>query len=294
MQQKKPFIITTDSMSDLSADYLKAHDIEVISLTYTIDGQTYDYYNGLSSKDFYNKMRVGSQPMSSQFNPADAEAVFERLVLEHGCDILHVSISSGLSGSVQSASQAAKTVMERHPGIRIIAFDSLGASLGEGILVTKAVEKREEGLDVEATNAYLESIRDHVCYLFTVDDIIYLYRGGRVSKTTAILGGMLDIKPLIKVDYEGHLIPTGKVRGRKRSLMALVSSMEEHIGSWKDQNKTIYITHGDAEEDAKFLARQIEDKLGFTDFDIQYLGTTIGVHTGPGLIALFFLAEKKF
>lgn len=294
MQQNKPFIITTDSMSDLAPEYLSQHGIEIISLTYTIDGQVYDYHNSLSYKEFYDRMRGGSQPTSSQFNPADAEKVFERLIEKHGpCDILHVSISTGLSGSWQSARTAAQTVMDRHPGVRIMSYDSLGASAGQGLQVVSAVEQRELGKDIGEVYAHLESIRDHVVYLLTVEDIIYLYRGGRVSRTQAILGGMLDIKPLIHVDNEGRLIPTGKVRGRKKSLLTLVDQMEQQIGDWKDKNRTIYISHADAEDDAKFLAEQIEKRLGFKDFAFTYLGTTIGVHTGPGLVALFFLGDHK-
>ncbi len=294
MQQSKPFVITTDSMSDLPPEYLRQHDIEIISLTYTIDGKVYDDHNSLPYKEFYDRMRKGSQPTSSQFNPADAEKVFEQMIERHGpCDILHVSISSALSGSCQSARTAAQTLMERHPGIRIRIYDSLGASAGQGLQAAIAVELRNQGKDIEEVYQHLESIRDNVAHILTVEDIIYLYRGGRVSRTAAILGGMLDIKPLIHVDNEGRLIPTGKVRGRKKSLLTLVDQMEKQIGGWKDKNKTIYITHADAEADAKFLAEQIEKRLGFKNFVITYLGTTIGVHTGPGLIALFFLADHK-
>lgn len=294
MQNKRPFVITTDSMSDLPQDYLSEHGIEIISLTYTMDGQVYTFHNGPSYKEFYDRMRKGSRPVSSQFNPADAEKVFERLVREHGCDILHVSIGTGLSGSWNSAHQAASTVMERHPGVRILAFDTLGAALGQGLQVQLAVAQRAAGADIEETYAHLESLRDHVCHILTVEDIVYLYRGGRVSRTQAILGGILDIKPIIQVDNEGHLIPTGKVRGRKRSLLALVDIMEDRLqGGWKEKNQTIYISHGDSEEDARFLAEQVEKRFGFKVFMIELLGTTIGVHTGPGLIAMFFLGNHK-
>lgn len=294
MKQEKPFLITTDSMSDLPPEFLSEHGIEVISLTYTMDGQVYDKNNTLTYKAFYDRMRAGSQPVTSQFNPADAEQVFERLIEVHGPrDILHVSISSAMSGSLQSAHQAAQAVMERHPGIRAMAYDSLGASAGQGMQVAMAVELRDQGQDIEQVRAHLESIRNHVCYILTVEDIIYLYRGGRVSRTAALVGGLLDIKPLIRVDDEGRLVPTGKVRGRKKSLMALVDQMESRLDGWKDRNETIYITHADAEDDAKFLASQIEKRLGFDRFVITYLGTTIGAHTGPGLISLFFLGDHK-
>ncbi len=294
MQQNKPFVITTDSMSDLPPEYLRQHDIEIISLTYTIDGVVYDESNSLPYKEFYDRMRKGAQPTTSQFNPADAEKVFERILEQHGpVDILHISISSALSGSWQSARVAAESVMEHHQGVRILSYDSQGASAGQGLQVVAAVEQRDQGEDVEQVFSHLESQRNHVAHILTVEDIIYLYRGGRVSRTQAILGGMLDIKPLIHVDNDGRLVPTGKVRGRKKSLLTLVDQMEQQIGPWKDRNKTIYITHADAEADAKFLAEQIEKRLGFKDFVITYLGTTIGVHTGPGLIALFFLADRK-
>lgn len=290
---KAGFCITTDSMSDLPEAYLSEHNIEVISLTYTIDGETYNRGNGLPYKEFYDRMRKGSAPTSSQFNPEDAEAVFANLLEKYDQDILHISISTGLSGSFSSACTAAEALMKKHPDRKILVLDSLGASLGEGLQCALAVDMRAEGLGAEETLNRLEQLRLHVCHLLTVEDIIYLYRGGRVSRTAAILGGVLDIKPLIHVDDEGRLIPTGKVRGRKRSLLALVDGMEKQMGGYKDQNKKIYITHGDSEEDAKFLADQIKARFGFESFVINILGTTIGAHTGPGLIALFFLGEYR-
>ncbi len=294
MEAKKAgFCITTDTMSDLPEAYLREHGIELLSLTYTIDGQTYNKDNTLTFKEFYDRMRKGSQPTTSQFNPEDAEAVFSRMIEETNQDILHLSISSALSGSCQSAQAAAISLKEKYPDRRILVFDTLGASLGQGLMCAQAVDMRAQGLDVQDAFEKLTLLRPHVAHVLTVEDIIYLYRGGRVSRTTAIVGGMLDIKPLIHVDDEGRLIPFGKVRGRRRSLLALVDSMEKQLRNYRDRNKVIYISHADAEDDAKFLAEQIKQRLGFAEFVITPLGTTIGAHTGPGLIALFFLGDHR-
>lgn len=289
----KNFIITTDTTSDLPADYVKEHHLGMISLTYTIDGNTYTWENPLPVKDFYDCMRNGSLPTTSQANPEEAGRLFETIIQEQNADILHIAFSSGLSGSYNSSRIAAEELSEKYPEHKIIVIDSLCASLGEGLLVHKAVTMKENGSSLEETAAWLEENKLHLVHNFTVDDLFHLYRGGRVSKTAAFVGTMINLKPILHVDDEGHLIPLSKVRGRKKSMLALVDAMEKQIGSWRDKNDIIFISHGDCEEEAQFVADQIKKRMGYDSYLINYVGPTIGAHTGPGVIALFYMGDYR-
>ena len=287
------FIITTDTTSDLPAAYVAQHQLGMLSLTYTINDTTYSWEHPLPVKEFYDCMRQGSLPTTSQANPEEAAAVFEKIINEQNADILHIAFSSGLSGSYNSARLAAEELSEKYPDRKIIVIDSLCASLGEGLLVHKAVTLKEQGHTLEETADWLESNKLHLVHNFTVNDLFHLYRGGRVSKTAAFLGTMISLKPLLHVDDEGHLIPLSKVRGRKKSLIALVDAMEKQIGSWRDKNDIIFISHGDCEEDAQFLAKLVQERLHPKQIVIQVIGPVIGAHSGPGTLALFFLAAER-
>lgn len=290
----KNFIITTDTTADLPAEYIARHELGIMSLTYTLEGTTYTWENPLPVKDFYDKMRAGSLPTTSQVNPEEAADLFERLLAEkNNVDILHISFSSGLSGSYNSTRLAAESVMEKHPDTRIIVIDSLCASLGEGLLVHKAVTMRDAGKSLDEVVSWLEENKLHLVHNFTVDDLFHLYRGGRVSKTAAFVGTMIQLKPVLHVDDEGHLIPLSKVRGRKKSLIALVDSMKKQLGSWQDKNDVIFISHGDCLEDAQFVADRIKEQLGYENFLIHDVGPTIGTHTGPGVVALFYMGDVR-
>lgn len=289
----KNFIITTDTTCDLPADYVKEHHLGMISLTYTIDGNTYTWENPLPVKDFYDCMRNGSLPTTSQANPREAEQLFETIIKEQDADILHIAFSSGLSGSYNSSRIAAGELSEKYPEHKIIVIDSLCASLGEGLLVHKAVTMKENGSSLEEVAAWLEENKLHLVHNFTVDDLFHLYRGGRVSKTAAFVGTMINLKPILHVDDEGHLIPLSKVRGRKKSMLALVDAMEKQIGSWRNKNDIIFISHGDCEEEAQFVADQIKKRMGYDSYLINYVGPTIGAHTGPGVIALFYMGDYR-
>ena len=289
----RKYFITTDTTADLPADYLKEHEIGLMSLTYTIDGTSYTWDNPLPVKEFYAKMQNGSLPTTSQVNPEEAKEVFEKIIKEQDADILHIAFSSGLSGTYNNVRLAAMDLEEQYPDHKIVVIDSLAASMGEGLLVHKAVLLKEAGKSLEETAAWIEENKLHLVHNFTVNDLFHLYRGGRVSKTTAVVGSMINIKPVLHVDNEGHLIPVSKVRGRKKSLIALVDSMEKQMGSWKDQNDVVFIAHGDCEEDAQFVADLIRERLGLDSFSINYIGPTIGAHTGQGVVALFYLGEYR-
>lgn len=288
----REYVITTDNTADLPYSYYKQHDIEYMYLTYQMEGETYGKQDEMEFKDFYERMRKGSMPTTSQVNSEEAKEVLRPLLIQ-GKDILHLAFSSGLSGSYNSVRMAAEELREEFPERKIVVIDSLCASLGEGLFVDKAVEMKEEGKSLEENAAWLEEHKLNFCHVFTVDDLFHLHRGGRVSKVAAVVGTMISLKPLLYVDNEGHLIPHKNVRGRRKSLSGLVTMMEERVGDWKDKNTKIFISHGDCQEDAEYVARLVKEKFGYETFLINTIGATIGAHAGPGTVALFFLGEYR-
>ena len=247
------YVISTDTTCDFPEEYYQQHDLNVLALSYILDGET--YFRGgkeLSSEDFYAKMRSGSMPTTSQVNPESARASFEP-ILKEGKDILHIAFSSGLSGSANSARIAAEELMEEYPDRKIIVVDSLCASLGEGLLVHKAIAKKEAGMGLEELAAWCEDNKLHIIHSFTVDDLFHLYRGGRVSRAAAVVGTMISLKPVMHVNNEGKLIPLFNVRKRKRSLQALVDAMEQKQGSFAGKNDIVFISHGDCLEEAEYV-----------------------------------------
>jgi len=287
----KPYIISTDCMADLPASFIQEHHLSVHPLYYLMGEQTYNALeDALPEAEFYNRMRNGEMPTTMASNPEYIEKSF-RQNLADGYDILHISFSSGLSSSYNNTAVTAKEIQEQSPDAKIIVIDSLCASLGQGLLVYYACKKKEEGASIEETAAYIEDLKLHVCHQFTVDDLFHLHRGGRVSKASAILGTIANIKPVLHVDNEGHLINISKIRGRKRSLMTLVDNMEKTVGDYK--NPIVFISHGDCLEDAEFVKQQVEERFGIHEFLINYVGCTIGAHSGPGTVALFFLGETR-
>lgn len=284
------FAITTDNNSDLPMTYFKEHDVGLMSLSYTVDGQTYDAHHPMPDVDFYARMRAGAMPTTAQVNPEEARRVLEQALETHD-SVLHIAFSSGLSGSYQSARIAAMELQEQYPDKQIVVVDSLAASLGQGLLVHIAVQMRDAGQSFQQTVDWCMENRLHVVHLFTVDDLFHLYRGGRVSKATAIVGSMLNMKPVLHVDDEGKLVAVGKMRGRKRALDDLVKRMGEQIGGY--ENKTFFISHGDCLADAEYVRDQVKEKFGISDCLINFVGPSIGAHSGPGTIALFFLGKQR-
>ena len=284
------FIITTDTTSDLPEQYLKEHHIDIIPLYYVLDGIHYGGEQNLTPKDFYNKMRNGLMPTTNACNPEDVKSLFMKY-MKQGKAILHIAFSSGLSSSYSNAVLAVNELKESYPDAVIYVIDSLCASLGEGLLVHKAVSLRDKGTSIEETVQWLEENKLHLCHNFTVNDLFHLHRGGRVSKTTAILGTLVNVKPILHVDDEGHLIPLSNVRGRKKSLHALVDRMAEQITGY--ENDIVFISHGDSYEDAQYVANLVKERFGIENILINYVSPTIGAHSGPGTIALFFMGEKR-
>ena len=289
----KEFVIVTDTTTDLPRDYVEKHHLYMMSLPYTLEGTSYTWEKPMPVKDFYDKMRAGSLPTTSQANPEEAALLYESILKDNDVDILHIAFSSGLSGSFNSCRIASADVCEKYPDHRIVVVDSLAATVGQGLLVYKAVQLKEAGKSLDEVAAWVEENKYHLVHNFTVDDLFHLHRGGRLSKTAAIVGTMINLKPVLHVDDEGHLVMLSKVRGRKKSLIGLVDCMEKQLGDWKDKNDIIFISHGDCPEDAQFVADLIKERFGYENFMIDYIGATIGAHSGPGTVALFYLGDHR-
>ena len=286
------YVIMTDSSCDLSEEYIKEHGLDVLNLLYKMDGTIYGEDKTMDIKEFYAKMRGGSMPTTMAVNPEDVANAMRRH-LEQGEDILYIAFSSGLSASCQNAVLGANDVRDEFPDRKIIVVDSLCASMGQGLFVHYALKRQAEGMSLEENVRWLEEHKLNICHQFTVDDLHHLHRGGRVSKATAILGTMINVKPVLHVDDEGKLISLYNVRGRKKSLQALVSNMEKTIGGFENENDDIFISHGDCMDDVLYLEKLIEEKFGKKNFYVNYVGAVIGAHSGPGTMALFYLGNKR-
>ena len=288
----KDFVITTDTTCDLPKEYLKQHNIKVAPLYFSFDNIIYGDKNDMEPKEFYDKMRSGIMPTTMAVNPDTAKNIFTDL-LDKGYDILHIAFSSALSGSCSVAETVARDLCDEIPGAKIKVIDSLCASLGEGLLVHKAVKMKEEGKSLDEIVDWLDNNKLNLCHIFTVDDLHHLHRGGRVSKTTAIIGTLVHVKPVLHVNNEGHLIPLNNVRGRKKALIALVDQMEKRLSGFEDKNDTVFISHGDCITDAEYVASLIKERFGINDILINLVSPTIGTHSGPGTIALFFMGSPR-
>ncbi|WP_195276590.1 DegV family protein [Anaerotruncus rubiinfantis] len=285
------YLVVTDSNADLVLGYAAANDVIEMELTYTLDDKTY-YCNdpALSRPDFYARMRAGKMPITAQINLESAKAIMGP-ALEAGNDLLCVMFSSALSGTYNSVRLAAEELAQEHPEAKIIVLDSLAASAGQGMLVARAVGYKAQGLTIDEAARRLRADIPHLAHLFTVDDLNHLHRGGRVSAATALFGTMLGIKPVLHVDDEGRLVPTGKVRGRRASLLALVDGMEQQID--RERCDCFALSHGDCIDDAQFVADEVCKRFGLKNYTISYVGPTVGAHSGPGTVALFFYAKYK-
>lgn len=284
------YVITSDTTCDLPESYLKEHQIDILPLYYSIDDVVYGEEQHMPAKEFYDAMRNGKMPTTMAVNPENAERCF-RKHLEQGFDILHIAFSSGLSSTYNSAAITAKELQEEFPDKKIIVIDSKCASLGEGLFVHKAVMNQQHGMSIEDNAKWLEDNYLHVCHLFTVNDLNHLHRGGRISKATAVIGTIINVKPVLHVDNEGHLVSLFNVRGRKKALNSLVDKMGEVYQDY--ENDIIFISHGDCLTDAEYVASQIKERYGIESFLYNDVCPTVGAHSGPDTIALFFMGEHR-
>lgn len=288
----RDFIITTESNSDLPKDFIEENQIGVIPHYYTVGEEVYGDGKELTVEEFYQVMRDQKPVGTMASNPAVIEEMFLGYAAA-GRDVLHISFSSALSGGCGNVLMVAKQVMETHPEMKIIVVDTLSASLGEAIFIMKALAMKKEGKTLVEIAEALNGLVQNLCVQFTVDDLNHLYRGGRLSKTTAILGTVINIKPILYIDGEGKLVALGKTRGRKKSLQMLVENMAERIGSFRDQQMIIGIVHGDCEEDAQLLKTMIQERFGYENFMIRPIGPSIGAHSGPGALGVMFFGEHR-
>lgn len=286
----RDYIITVNSTVDTGKEWLEERNVPVIPLKYTIDGQEYTDMYGLSDKEFFQKLREGKMSVTSQINPEEAKEMLEPYVKE-GKDVLHLAFSSALSGTCNSMKIAAEELQEEYPEAKVIVVDTLCACMGEAMLLYYALKQKEAGKAIEEVAQWAEENKLHVCHNVTVDDLFHLHRGGRVSKTAAVLGTMVKVKPIIHMDDNGALQVIGKERGRKKSLHKIVDMAVERSEGW--DNEIIMITHGDCLEDAEYVAKLVREKMGVENVLIHNIGTVIGSHTGPGVVATFCMGNKR-
>jgi len=282
--------IITDNCCDYPAAMYGDLNLSAVPLTVRFQGKEITQYSEKWLKKMYNGLREGEVATTAAANPQDWEQLIEP-VLAAGDDALVLAFSSGLSTTYQSAVIAATELSEKYPDRKIRVIDTLAASLGQGLLVWYACKKRDEGMDFETLADWCESHKLNLCHWFTVEDLMFLKRGGRVSAATALVGTMLQIKPVMHMDDEGHLIKVSTARGRKASINELAKKLGET--GLPGENDTVFICHGDCQEDAETLAKIVREKYGVKDVFIYYTGAVIGSHSGPGTLALFFLGSKR-
>ncbi|MBQ8295851.1 MAG: DegV family protein [Clostridia bacterium] len=290
--ENRAFDIITDSGCDMPDEYLAEHGIGLVKLGFNMDNVNYEGDSGepIAPKDFYEKLRSGAMPTTYQVTSEMAKK-FIVPSLEKGRDVLIVSFSSGLSGTAGSFIVAARELAKKYSKRKIAVVDSLCASMGQGLLLDYVVRKADAGASLKETQQYAEELKLHICHHFTVDNLFHLKRGGRVSSTTAIIGSMLKIKPIMHVDNEGKLTPIGKAMGRKKSLHILVENMFQAADMTEDE--PIFISHGDCMEDVEYVKRLITERLPNAKITVNYVGPVIGAHSGCGTLALFHKGKQR-
>lgn len=289
----KEYVIMTDSSCDLPQELADQLGLEVLPLEVMADGKNYrNWLDGreIGFKEFYKLAREGKELKTSAVNTAAFEEKMEKL-LKEGKDILYIGFSSGLSTTYNSGEAAARELREKYPDRKIYTVDTLAASLGQGMIIYYAAKKKEAGATIEEVRAFVENEKLHMCHWFTVDDLNYLKRGGRISAATAAVGTMLSIKPVMHMDNEGHLVAVGKARGRKAALCQLLDTMGE-LGEGLE-GQTTFICHSDCMDDAQYVASQMKERFGVAQVNINWIGPVIGAHTGPGTIGIFFWGSER-
>ena len=283
------FVIITDSSSDLPAAVAEELGVKVIPLEVNMEGNI-RLNDQIDIKEFYAYLRAKHGAKTSALNIDRLTEVFEPYLAE-GKDVLYIAFSSGLSATYMAGKNAAEDLAEKYTDAKVVVVDSLCASLGQGLIVKLAVDKKNTGANIEEVAAYVEEIKPNLAHWFTVEDLFFLKRGGRVSAATAVVGTMLQIKPVLHVDDEGKLVSMDKARGRQGSLKMLCDKMKS--SAIEPEKQTVYISHGDCIEDAHYLADRIRNELGIGHVEINFVGPVIGAHSGPGTLALFFLGSER-
>ena len=287
----REYVIFTDSACDVSPELLSEWGVKCVPLNFRFtDSEKLYFDNEIPSKEFYDKMRGGAVAKTSALNAAEITAAFEE-ALKAGQDVFYLAFSSGLSTTFNSARIAAGELSEKYPEAKVVVADSLCASAGQGLFLRLVCDKKAEGLSIDKLFDYVKNTTLNICHWFTVDDLVYLKRGGRISAAAAFFGNALGIKPVLHVDDEGHLVNVAKVRGRKASILAMADKYGET--AFDKENGLVYISHADCIDDANFLASLLNDRYGVKVDLITNIGTVIGAHSGPGTLALFFVGSKR-
>lgn len=284
--------IITDSACDLSREYIDNNDIGLLSLVLNLNEEVIkdDLGKTLSYKDFYRQMRKGATPTTSQVNAHEFEEEFIKYV-KNGDSIICITISSALSGTFNSANIARNNILEEYPEAKIELVDSLSVSMGQGLLVLKACEMRDNGASIEEIVQWLEDNKRKIIHSILIDDLNHLKRGGRISGATATIGGLLNIKPSAYIDDEGKLVQGEKIKGKKKALKFLANEVREKVIN--DENEVIYICHGDCLEEAEALRDIILQEVKLKDIIINYVGNVVGAHAGPGVLAVVYLGKNR-
>lgn len=285
------YIILTDSGTDFTDEMVEECDVVKAELSIIIEGEEAKPNNTVGSKELYSLLRAKKKMTTSAINIGDFKNVM-RKYLDMGKDILYLGFSSGLSSTYHAGKLACEELAEEYPERRLCAVDTLCASLGQGLLVYHAAKMRLAGASLDEVKKFAEENKLRLCHWFTVDDLFFLKRGGRVNAATAVLGTVLGIKPVMHVSNEGKLVKTGTVRGRKASIDALCEKAKASALDAKDK-LVAFISHGDCENDAEYLADKVKREVGFKDVIIGYVGSVIGSHSGPGTLALFYLGAER-
>ena len=287
----KPYVIVTDSSCDLPLEVVRQYKLEVIPLVVSVEGEDPVPNDKIDIEEFYNKLRDGKSAKTAAVNFEAFSACFEKH-LAAGEDVIYLGFSSGLSSTFGAGAIAAREMSEKYPDATCVAVDTLAASLGQGLLVVLAAREQEKGATIEEVRDFVESKKLSLVHLFTVNDLFFLKRGGRVSAVTAVAGSALGIKPIMHVDNEGHLVKIGIKRGRTASLDDLCDRMQ--AAAIDPAEQTVYISHGDCEKEARYLADRIVAKMGVKEpILVSHVGPVIGAHSGPGTVALFFIGKER-
>lgn len=287
------FLIITDSTCDMPQEMADELGLAILPIRVSMEDMEYAHYldgRELGFHEFYEKLRAGVPAKTSAANQEDFLSLMEP-ALAAGRDVLYIGFSSGLSSTYNVGVMTAAQLAEKYPERKVYTVDSLSASFGEGLLVYHAVQQKLAGKNIDEVRAFVEENRLHLCHWFTVDDLQHLKRGGRVSAAAAAFGTMLNIKPVLHVDDEGHLIPVSKVQGRTASIKALLKKMQETAVNPTEQ--VVFISHGDCEKDAEKLAAMVRESIGPKEIILNPIGPVIGAHSGPGTVALFFLGTER-
>lgn len=285
--------IITDSSCDMTQEMADALELEIVPLYVHYRGKDWPNYldgRALNTAEFYQGLRSGEMTSTAAANPAQWKEA-ARPALEAGQDVLILAFSSGLSTTFNAAFMAAQELLEEYPQRKIYVVDTLCASLGQGLLCHHVAKRRLEGATIEEARDYAEANKLHLCHWFTVDDLMFLKRGGRISGATAVMGSLLQIKPVMHVDNDGHLVPVSKARGRKASIQAMAAKVGET--AFDPAKQTMFISHGDCLQDAEYLAELLKQQYHVPEVAINYVGPVIGSHSGPGTLALFFLGDHR-